>query len=68
MPDFMMPLCRDDDGSCVRQCRVMFPAHCAHLYSQTFAECFSDGSKVAEQCIFLYVLCSIAVITIYWRI
>ena len=65
MPDFMMSLCRDDDdGSCVRQCKLMFPVYCAHPNSQTFALCVSDGSKVAEQRIFLYILCLIAVITV----
>jgi hypothetical protein len=68
MPDFIMPLCRDDDGSCVRQCRTMFPAYCAHPYSQTFAICLNNRAQIAEQCVSVYALCLIAVITVFRRI
>ncbi len=46
MTDFLIPSCADDDAACVTVCKMMYPADCNDINSQTFAICLSGVSKI----------------------
>lgn len=54
-PDFYIPLCSEDDEICVIYCKMIYPADCDDIDSQTFAVCLSSGSKIYNQYVVLFV-------------
>ncbi len=51
--DFYIPFCTEDDAACVTYCKMIYPYDCNNIYSQTFAVCISDASKVSNQYVVL---------------
>jgi len=65
-PDLSIPWCVDDDAACVTLCKMIFPADCNHIDSQTFAVCLSKASKILNQYTSLNILGLISIIIIQW--
>ncbi len=65
-PDLSIPWCVDDDAACVTLCKMIFPADCNRIDSQTFAVCLSKASKILNQYTTLNILGLLSIITIQW--
>ncbi|CAF0739416.1 unnamed protein product [Adineta ricciae] len=65
-PDFSVPMCTDDDSTCVRFCRMLFPVDCNHIDSQVFAACLSLASiEFNQQCIIVILLDLVFIVFIH---